>query len=140
WLQLCLPVGRSPTRPAPVPSNVQTLAESKPDGCGIIVTADDFGMSTEINRAIALAWEQRLISRTSIMANMAGFPAACELVERYELHRAVGLHLNLSEGWPLTDAMRRCRRFCGPSGAFNPRRTIAFLSRADARVVEGELD
>jgi predicted glycoside hydrolase/deacetylase ChbG (UPF0249 family) len=36
----------------------------------IIVNADDFGMSAEVNRAIVEAFENNVISSTTLMANM----------------------------------------------------------------------
>ena len=56
----------------------------------IIVNADDFGMRAEVNQAIVDAFEQRLISSTTLMANMPGFgeraswPFATNFLERSE--------------------------------------------------------
>ena len=107
--------------------------------CRIIVCADDFGMSTDVNLAIVAAFERRLISRTSIMVNMPGFLAACDLADRHGLQGRVGLHLNLTEGWPLTAPIRRNPRFCEANGGLRPRRALAVLSRAERTAVEHEL-
>jgi len=106
----------------------------------IVVTADDFGMSGRINRAIVLAFERGTVSRASIMANMPGFAEACVLADRHGLHGRIGVHLNLSEGTPLTHAIRGQGRFCGASGRFIGRRTMMWLSRAEQDAVEAELD
>ena len=42
----------------------------------LIVNADDFGMSAAVNKAILKAFQEKLISSTSIMANMPGFDEA----------------------------------------------------------------
>ena len=36
----------------------------------VIVNADDFGISEEVNNAIKLAFERGLIQRTTLMVNM----------------------------------------------------------------------
>lgn len=45
--------------------------------CRIIVNADDFGMSSQINHAIVEAFQKNLISSTTMMANMPAFDEAC---------------------------------------------------------------
>jgi predicted glycoside hydrolase/deacetylase ChbG (UPF0249 family) len=84
----------------------------------LIVTADDFGLSPDVNAAIIEAFDRRLVTHASLMANMSGFEQACELAhERRLLHR-VGVHLNLTEGTPLTTPIRSCGRFCDREGRF----------------------
>jgi len=77
----------------------------------IIVNADDFGMSAETNRAIVEAFENSVISSTTLMANMPGFEEACELAHRHRLLGKIGLHLNLTSGYPLSAPIRRCPGF-----------------------------
>ena len=84
----------------------------------MIVNADDFGLSADVNRAIVAAFERGLVSSTTLMANMPGFEEACGLARERGLLRHVGLHLVLSEGEPLTEPIRRCLRFCDESGRF----------------------
>lgn len=85
----------------------------------VVVNADDFGLNPSVNKAIAEAFRQRLISSTTMITNMPGFEEACEIVEAYELQARIGVHLNLMEGQPLTDGIRVCDRFCNVSGYFN---------------------
>lgn len=84
----------------------------------MIITADDFGLSDEVTAAIVEALDRRLITHTSAMANMPAFEPACELATRKALRDHVGVHLVLTEGQPLTDAIRSCRRFCDQEGCF----------------------
>jgi len=84
----------------------------------LIVNADDFGKTASVNRAVIRAFETGLISSTTLMTNMPGFAEACTLTTQHELHGKVGIHLNLIEGQPLTEAMCACRRFCNPHGRF----------------------
>src|SRR5260370_42450098 len=84
----------------------------------IIVNADDFGMSAEVNRAIVEAFENNVISSTTLMANMPGFDEACELAHRHRLVSKIGLHLNLTAVYPLSSPIRRCAGFAIPMGCF----------------------
>jgi predicted glycoside hydrolase/deacetylase ChbG (UPF0249 family) len=92
-----------------------------------IVNADDFGYSSSVNQAILLAFQDGLISSATLMANMPGFAEACEMSHQYGLERRLGIHLNISEGQPLTQAITAQRRFCDQDGMFAnklPRTTL----------------
>jgi len=104
----------------------------------IIVNADDFGMSAEVNRAIIEAFKEKAISSATLMANMPGFEEACDLAHQYELRGRIGVHLNLTAGYPLSDSIRGCPRFCHGSGMFRNRRTRFWLSRAERLAVIAE--
>jgi predicted glycoside hydrolase/deacetylase ChbG (UPF0249 family) len=85
----------------------------------VIINADDFGLSSSVNRAILCGIEQGLVTSTSIMANMPGFEEAVGLVrDRDELRGRVGVHLNLTEGRPLSQPILSCQLFCGADGLF----------------------
>jgi chitin disaccharide deacetylase len=109
----------------------------------MIINADDFGYSESVNRAILQSFDEGLTSSTTLMANMPGFEEACVLAHERGLTEHVGAHLVLSEGEPLTDRIRRCRRFCDASGRFSRvgRRSFwAFwLSPFERGIVSAEL-
>jgi|SRR5438067_563932 len=105
----------------------------------IIVNADDFGMSAEINRAIVEAFEKHEISSATLMANMPGFEEACELAHRHALVGKIGLHMNLTSGYPLSAPIRRCSRFCDDIGMFRSRQTRFRLSKGERLAVEMEI-
>lgn len=85
----------------------------------LIINADDFGLSSTVNRAILSSVEQGLVNSTSIMANMPGFDEAVRLVRDHdELRGRVGVHLNLTEGKPLSQPILGCQLFCGADGSF----------------------
>jgi len=84
-----------------------------------VVNADDFGLNSSVNKAIAEAFKQRLISSSTVITNMPDFEEACEISISNRLHARIGVHLNLMEGQPLTDGIRLCDRFCNASGYFN---------------------
>jgi predicted glycoside hydrolase/deacetylase ChbG (UPF0249 family) len=105
----------------------------------LIINADDFGLSTDVSGAILSAFQEDLISTTSLMVNMPGFEEACKLARAGKLEKRVGLHLNLSEGRPLTSAILDLPRFCR-DGLFRGRPRAFRLSAAEARAVEEELE
>lgn len=63
----------------------------------IIVNADDFGMSPEVDRAILQAHREGIVSSTTVMANCATSLKGLEGL-------GVGLHCNVTHGRPLTAA------------------------------------
>lgn len=108
----------------------------------LIVNSDDFGISVDITEAIVESFERGLISSTTLMANMPGFACALEHCHaNAAVRNRVGVHVNLTEGVPLTNAMRRCRRFCDGEGVMRyvRNRPIFRLTREEKEAVHGEL-
>ena len=107
----------------------------------VVVNADDFGFDGRLNRAILDSFSFGLCSSTTIMTNMPGFEEACEMVHEQALLHHVGVHLVLTLGSPLTDAIRSCRRFCDSDGQFRLARERRFiwLGRTEREAVAGEL-
>ncbi|MBQ7584112.1 MAG: ChbG/HpnK family deacetylase [Lachnospiraceae bacterium] len=85
----------------------------------IIVNADDLGISGDVNSAIAECFAERFITSTTLMVNMDYADEAVAMAVKYGWHERVGLHLNLTSGVPLTDRIKRFRRFCARDGSFN---------------------
>ena len=76
----------------------------------IIFNADDLGMGKDIDRGILLAATENLIQSVSVSV-INGLSK--EVVSRYREHPgfeklSVGLHLNLTEGLPLTETFKGC--------------------------------
>jgi hopanoid biosynthesis associated protein HpnK len=65
----------------------------------LIVNADDLGWSDGVNRGIAEAHRNGIVTSASLLANGAAFLAAVELA-RAMTGIGVGVHLNLSDGVP----------------------------------------
>jgi predicted glycoside hydrolase/deacetylase ChbG (UPF0249 family) len=108
----------------------------------LIIVADDFGLSDDVNAAIVEAFDRGLITHTSVIANLPAFERACELAHEHGLTAKIGVHLNLTEGETLTEPIRSCRRFCDDQGHFRLWRAAdrAFrLHRAERDAVTGEL-
>lgn len=86
----------------------------------IIVNADDFGLNKNYTNAIVDSFENGYLDSTSIMVNTEDFKRACVLAIENKFVDKVGLHLNLSEGYPLTDALKSDPLFCDSlTGQFN---------------------
>jgi len=65
----------------------------------LIVNADDFGWTEGVNRGIAEAHRNGIVTSTSLLANGAAFGSAVELASATRA-LGVGVHLNLSDGEP----------------------------------------
>ena len=106
----------------------------------VIVNADDFGMSFAINEGIRRSFEMGLVSSASIMANMPAFEEACDIARSGQFSDCIGLHFNLTEGTPLSSAIKDCPRFCNPAGNFIfTRRSGMKLSNFERCAVAEEL-
>ena len=86
---------------------------------GITVNADDYGKSNEINRAICEAFKNGYIDTTTLMANMPGVETAYDIAKENGFVDKVGVHLNITEGMPLTESIRRNPLICADDGSFN---------------------
>ncbi|MCX5655249.1 MAG: ChbG/HpnK family deacetylase [Planctomycetota bacterium] len=68
----------------------------------LIVNADDFGWSEAVTSGILRAHRDGLVTSTTLMANLPGAEAALQRARREAPGLGIGLHLNLTEGRPLT--------------------------------------
>jgi len=108
----------------------------------MIVNADDFGISNTVNRAILESMEIGLVTSTSIMANMPGFEDALTLVHEHPiLTGRIGVHLNLTEGHPLSVPILDCPTFCNDNGRFvyDRQRSLFSLTRKGKDAVYEEM-
>ncbi|MFD2370813.1 carbohydrate deacetylase [Brevibacillus sp. GCM10020057] len=88
----------------------------------IIINADDFGTSQSTDEAIIQTFASGALSSTTIVANGSSFESACQLAHEKRLLDRVGIHINLTDGLPLTDGIRKCPRFCDSDGYFLPKK------------------
>ena len=110
----------------------------------IIVNADDFGLSEEVNNAIAEAFEKNLIDRTTLMVGMPAAEEAMELAIRKGFADKVGLHLNLTSGRPLSVAISSDPFMCNKAGEYTAdfarnMKTRFFLPKGTSIAVEEEI-
>ena len=107
----------------------------------LIINADDFGSSREINRAIIEAFAKGLISSTTIMVNMPGFEDACELAKKNGIQGQIGLHLNLTTGYPLTETIKTRKLFCDAAGKFlRHQKNLFYITPKDKYALREELE
>lgn len=71
----------------------------------IIINADDFGFSKSINNGIIDAYNEGLISSTTIMINM---PYAEDAISKWKQNSSLGLglHINLTQGKPISNDIK----------------------------------
>jgi len=105
----------------------------------VIINADDFGWSEGVTEGILRAAREGIVTSTTIAANL---PAAAQAVRRLgeAPHLGVGVHLNVSQGPPLSEAGRA---LAGPDGRMN--RTAGAVIAASLRpcllaAMEAEFD
>jgi hopanoid biosynthesis associated protein HpnK len=67
----------------------------------IIINADDFGISSGVNKAVAQAHTNGVLTSATIMANMPAAEEAVKIAKQMP-GLGVGVHLNLFEGRPLS--------------------------------------
>ncbi len=68
----------------------------------LIVNADDLGWTEGVNRGIAEAHRNGIVTSASLLANGAAFASGVEMA-RTTPGLGVGVHLNLSDGEPVTE-------------------------------------
>jgi len=102
------------------PENVGAVAGYNPRAVTamkqLIVNADDFGMAPGVNRAILEAHSNGIVTSTSLLANGAAFDEAAAAA-RANPSLAIGVHLNLTQGRPLSDPAR-LGALVNPAGEF----------------------
>ena len=84
----------------------------------IIINGDDYGLNGHCSRAIAMAFDKGMITDTTVMATGAFFEEAVALAAEKGFFDRIGIHLNLTEGEPLTDGIKRFPIFV-TEGRFN---------------------
>ena len=107
----------------------------------LIVNSDDFGLSESVNTAIVAGYESGCISSTTLMASMPGFEDAVEKAHKLTfLKNSVGLHMNLTQGIPLTEKIKQCPRFFKDGYfAYDRKKPIFFLSPDEIIAIYDEI-
>jgi chitin disaccharide deacetylase len=104
----------------------------------VVINADDLGLSVDTNHAVLQALECGWVSSATLMANMPGFDEACEMVLQKGLGDRIGLHLNLTQGMPLSDPIRYRPRLSRPDGTLGLSRSIWPLRKAEVEAIDAE--
>ncbi len=69
----------------------------------LIVNADDFGFSSPVNQAIIQAHQDGIVTSSTVMINLPDAPSGLQLVQQAAPNLALGLHLNLTDGSPVSE-------------------------------------
>jgi predicted glycoside hydrolase/deacetylase ChbG (UPF0249 family) len=107
----------------------------------LIVTADDFGITTSVNNGIARAYADGIVSYLNLLPSGDAFAEAVSLAREMDIHEA-GAHLSLTETKPVsgtsaaTNLVDKDGRFCRNHKVLLTR---LFLGRIREREVYDEL-
>jgi hopanoid biosynthesis associated protein HpnK len=108
----------------------------------VIINADDFGLCKGVNEGIVKAHTEGVLTSATLMTNMPGAEEAAALARSLPT-LGVGVHLNLTDGRPLTkDSRVRLLSNAAGDFAFNPY-NLCVLSSFSAKTREalgGELE
>ena len=102
----------------------------------LIVNADDFGFTAGVNRAIAEAHTNGIVTSSTLMANGPAFNDAIRFAKQLP-ELSVGCHVVLIDGEPILDAARLQTITSNKSG---PSRFTNNLKSFAARALAGRLD
>lgn len=84
----------------------------------IIINADDFGLNANTTAAIVECFNRGIVHRTTAMINMPYFHTALRIANKLGIRDKIGLHINLTEGEPLTEEIKCSRFWCNEKGIF----------------------
>ncbi|MBI4585013.1 MAG: ChbG/HpnK family deacetylase [Planctomycetes bacterium] len=109
------------------------VPQSSPASHRLVVSADDFGKSSSVNRAVAKAHDSGILTAASLMAAEEGFDHAVTIA-RARPSLSIGLHVTLCDGRAALESSR-IPDLVGPDGRFAPGPAAAGLrySRLGAR-------
>lgn len=105
----------------------------------MIINADDFGLNESCTKAICSAFSQGLITDTTLVANGDAFDLAIRAISEFKLQDRVGIHLNLTQGKPLTAAILRMPTFTRNGEFHGQINRLKPLSYAEKNAVYTEL-
>ena len=84
----------------------------------IVVNADDFGWHKQVTDAIFECFVNGSISQATLLVNMPYSETAVERARGLGIENCIGLHLNFTDGEPLTSPIRDFREVCDEDGKF----------------------
>lgn len=100
----------------------------------LIVNADDFGITKEVNSGILLSMAEGIVTSTTIMVNMPGTAQAIQFWS-YDSGMRVGLHFNITTGRPLSP-LSDIPTLVDKNGCFHQLKTLITLLAGGAVSLE----
>jgi predicted glycoside hydrolase/deacetylase ChbG (UPF0249 family) len=85
----------------------------------LIITADDYGASKNINEAIKIAADKNAITSISVLSNFSEALPELKKISRDHPEIGIGVHLNIVTGKPVTETSQ-IPSLVGPQGFFYP--------------------
>jgi hypothetical protein len=106
----------------------------------IIINADDFGLKSSVNKAIVESFNNKFINSTTLMVNMPGFEEAVDLALKNNILTKTGIHLNLTQGYPLTAEIRNTNLFYNEKNSDLKRhkKNLFFLTKDEKKLIYKE--
>lgn len=95
----------------------------------IFINADDFGLSSSVNKAIIELLDNNVINSTTLMSNMPATNEAVELAFKYKITHRIGIHLVLTQGIPLTKEIRSIDFLFNGKISFNKHRYLLLIKK-----------
>lgn len=83
----------------------------------IILNADDFGKNERVNKAIIKCFSEGFLTSASILMNGSNYFEAIEFMKTHR-YFSIGIHLNLTEGKPVTSDRNRIPCLINKHGSF----------------------
>ena len=110
-----------------------------------ILNADDFGRTATANKAIDKCFINNTVTNTSVMVTAPNYEEAKSLAKQNGYWDKVGLHINLTSGYPLTEEIKHCKKLTNSDGRFNgvlfkTKRMFLFLTVKEKRAVKKEVE
>ena len=76
----------------------------------VVINCDDFGLSPSTNEAIGTLFQKKIITSCSALVNFKDIYSAKDIANKYAFTNNIGLHFNITQGYPLTDDIKACSR------------------------------
>lgn len=107
----------------------------------LIINADDFGLNENVNEAIMAAMDSKLCLDTTLLVNFENSENAAKLAISTNRKENIGIHLNLTEGFPISSRIRNESRFCNANGLFLTKKDehILQLTKSEKIAVREEI-
>ncbi|CAM4890867.1 unnamed protein product [Rotaria socialis] len=90
----------------------------------MIINADDFGYCPKRDKAIVELFQQKSISSTSLLVNGDNAYQACLYAKQYDI--PMGIHLNLTEGRPVTNDLIEIKSLVNSNGMMHGKLGIRY--------------
>ena len=85
----------------------------------LIINTDDLGLTHEANLGIELAYKHGIPTESTLVCNSEFSEEGAKLAWDMGFADHVGVHFNLGECRPLTDAIKAFPKYCTPEGDFD---------------------